>query len=367
MSGVSTSGVRTSGVSTSGVGISGAGNTGLGTSASPASASDVWKQAGQYDYRKVIRLAAPGGSLRHAWQIIDYVDVHGNQRADLRFEVILSDDVDGASPSLVGFGFDKNGPLSVWPFWLLSGQPTDAPLQLVPARTAEDLKQFALGLQALSTSDWKLLQCLCDLMLSQYAALSRVDRQMMTWLTGLQRFAKLLSTWPATLRFDAVTIQRVVQQGDYSHLSLSLGNVMTPRGIFPGWDFRLATVAADGVFDANPRLEFGRGGGNESVFERWFVESRNAFGENLELRFTKQDQLLDLPLIWHRLTDADRRLMGQLVEQLPQIVARVAEQSASVILQKMGQDGLRIFEGFKQAAFTMRLCWRTQLGTSWEC
>lgn len=335
------------------------------SSASISSTRDAWKHPGYCDYRKVIRLAVQSDPRRHGWQIIDYVDVHGNQRADLRFELILADEGAG-SGALVGFGFDRDGPLSVWPFWLQTDQPSDSMLWLVPERSSKGVQQLALRLQALSTSDWHLLRSLCDLMMAQYAALSRIDRRMRNWLAGLERFAKLLASWPATLRFDGVAIQRVVQQGDYAHLSLALTNVVTARGRFSSWDFRLATVATHGVFDANPRLEFGRGA-SESVFERWFAESQNAFGDNLEVRFARQEQLVDLPLVWHRLTDSDRRLVGQLVEQLPQIVARVAVQSSALILQRMGEQGQQLFEGFKQLALTMRSCWRTQLGTAWEC
>jgi len=324
-----------------------------GTQATHAPLKDANQQC---HYSNIHHQESPADSRRHRWQITNYVDIHGNQRESLRFELILSDanvDSDG-SGGLVGFQFVNDGSLSVWPSWLLSGLPSDASLRLVPDRSQDGLQQLAHGLQALSTSDWHLLKCLCDLMVTQYAALVQGDQQMLVWLNGLKRFAKLLEGWPATIRLDSVVIKSVVQQGAYAHLGLSLSNVMTSRGVFETWDFRLATVAANGVFDANPRLEFGRGT-SQHVFEKWFVESRNAFGDNLEVRFTKQDQLVDLPLVWNRLTDTDRQLVGQLVEQLPQILARVTQPSSSGSLQGLEQEGMALFDGFKQVAHTMRL------------
>ena len=318
-------------------------------------------------YSNIHHHVSPADPSLHRWHITNYVDIHGNQHGDLRFELILSDvevGSDGAG-GLVGFQFVNDGCLSVWPSWLLSGLAPDAPLRLVPDRSQDGLQQLAQGLQALSMSDWHLLKCLCDLMVSHYADLVQGDQQMLVWLNGLKRFAKLLDGWPASLRMDRAVIQSVVQQGAYAHLSLSLLNMMTSRGIFEAWDFRLATVAANGVFDANPRLEFGRGT-SQTVFEKWFVESRNAFGDNLEVRFTKQDQLVDLPLVWNRLTDTDRQLVGQLVELLPQILERVTQPSSPDSLQDLEQEGMGLFDGFKQVAHTMRLCWRTQLGTAWE-
>ena len=313
------------------------------------------------------RLVSPADPSRHRWHITNYVDIHGNPHGDLRFELMLSDASIGSDGTggLVGFVFVNDGSLSVWPSWLLADQPSDAPLRLVPERSQDGLQQLAHGLQALSMSDWRLLRCLCDLMVAQYADLVQGDQQMLVWLNGLRRFAKLLDGWPASLRLDRAVIQSVVQQGAYAHLGLSLSNVMTRRGIFETWDFRLATVAANGVFDANPRLEFGRGT-SQNVFEKWFVESSNVFGDNLEVRFTRQDQLVDLPLVWNRLTDTDRQLVGQLVEQLPQILARVAQPSWSKSLLDLDQEVMGLLDGFKQVAHTMRLCWRTQLGTAWE-
>ena len=336
--------------------------------ASTQTANAPLKHADQQShYSNIHHQESPADPRRHRWQITNYLDIHGNQRGDLRVELILSDanvGSDGAG-GLVGFEFVNDGSLSVWPSWLLADQPSDAPLRLVLERSEDGLLQLAHGLQALSTSDWQLLKCLCDLMVAQYAALEQRDQRMLVWSNGLKRFAKLLEGWPATMRLGSVAIHNVVQQGAYAHLSLSLSNVMTSRGIFESWDFRLATVVANGVFDANPRLEFGRGT-SEKVFEKWFIESRNAFGDNLEVRFTKQDQLVDLPLVWNRLTDTDRRLVGQLVEQLPQILARVTLSSSSESLQDLGQEAMALFDGFKQVAHTMRLSWRTQLGTAWE-
>ncbi|UOD51419.1 hypothetical protein [Orrella daihaiensis] len=315
-----------------------------------------WKYPGQYDYRSIDKLIEQSSANHHCWQIDDYVDIHGNRRASLRFDVISAD---GA----LGFGFTNNGSLSAWPYWLSQPPGTDQQLRLVPPKAKEHLDAFMLGLQSLSTSDWRMLKTLCDLMISQYAVLMMVDRQWVSWFKGLQQLAKLLAAVPTTLRFDRVDVTRVVQQEGYAHLGLSLSNVMTGRGTFEGWEFHLATVQANGVFDANPRLEFGRGRG-ETVFERWFVESSNAFGDKLEVRFAKQDQLVDLPLVMVRLTDADRQVIAQLVEQLPLIVSRASTQSAPALVTKLGQEGLKLFGPFSQVAQTMRSIWRLQVGAA---
>lgn len=337
--------------------------------------SSGWKYPGQYDYRQIVRIAG-SNDHRDVWQIEDYVDVHGNRRPVLRFEVISSD-------GRLGFGFVNNGTLAAWPTWLVSGQAggsqaseskttdlrttklltSELELRFVPPSNEQPLEAFMKALQSLSTSDWQLLKTLCDLMLTQYAILMMHDRQLISWFKGLQHYAKLLAAVPRALRFDGVGITRIVRQDSYAHLGLTLRNVLTERGRFDTWEFQLATVQDNGTFDANPRLEFSRGRG-ETAFERWFVESSNAFGDKLEVRFAKQDQLVDLPLVMVRLTDADRRLIAQLIDQLPNIVAIAATQARPLIAEKLGQEGLKAFESFKQVAITMRSIWQFQLGAA---
>jgi hypothetical protein len=211
------------------------------------------------------------------------------------------------------------------------------------------------------------------------------------WLKGLQQFATLLEKLPPVLRFDSVSVTSSAEEGDYAHLVLSLSNVVTERGAFPEFQFRVATVSSGEVFDANPRLEFPRRTG-EDVFEHWFVESSNAFGENLEIRFAKQDSLVDLPLITARLKDADRQLVAQLIERLPAVMLKIkhhanqvkdqnavnAEDAHTHQAQSGGQTNKRLNEpvtlapavgslsekdldNWLQVSNTMRSIWRAQV------
>jgi hypothetical protein len=206
------------------------------------------------------------------------------------------------------------------------------------------------------------------------------------WLAGLRQFAQILQNLPVTLRFDTVKVVNRAQEGDYAHLVLALSNLVTERGTYPELQFRLATVSSGGVFDANPRLEFPRQTG-EAVFERWFVESTNAFGENLEVRFAKQDSLVDLPLITAKLKESDARLIGQIVERLPAVMQGVkgcvgsdkagdkqvaesfseysdisnANQPAISLSPAVGRLSTNELAKWEQLALTMRKIWHAQV------
>jgi hypothetical protein len=83
-----------------------------------------WKYPGQYDYRSIDKMTEQSGASHHSWQIDDYVDVYGNRRACLRFDVISADGV-------LGFEFTNDRALSVWPYWLTQPPGTEGRLRLI--------------------------------------------------------------------------------------------------------------------------------------------------------------------------------------------------------------------------------------------
>jgi hypothetical protein len=389
------------------------------------------RYSGLCDYKDVQWLAEQSDEKRHVWQIKDYIDASGRMLETLRFEVLTRE-------GFVGFGFKRNDAvLSFWPLALGgvgrvggangagtgqsdtgSAHSTESSerFEVIAGRSPEALIAFAGALDALSAADWSFLNTLVDLMIEQYqsmvdggqeevenwietdiAVISATDKSHASaidnpsqWLAGLEQFSAILQNIPLALRFDEVKVVSCTQEGDYAHMVLSLSNLVTERGSYPAFEFRVATVSAAGVFDANPRLEFPRRTG-EDVFERWFVESTNAFGENLEVRFAKQDSLVDLPLITAKLKEADAKLVAQVVERLPSIITKVRDfvasggkaqtygfdnddvssdgisgasnpKTASVLLSpSVGRLSVDELAKWEQVAATMRGIWQTQV------
>lgn len=326
---------------------------------------------GLCDYKGIEWLEADSDEDRHVWQITDFVDASGREMASLRFEILSQD-------GFVGFGFRReDGALLYWPkantAMVESANKKDtnqknnnqktnqndsaipARLDLVAGRSAQALEKFATGLESLSTADWGFLSTLTELMVEQYEQWAQEqksdqsdigsdtqsgaqeDNPIVPWLNGLKQFAQVLESLPTVLRFDGIRVISSVDEGDYAHLALVLNNVSTDSGVHPEFEFRVATVSSGSVFDANPRLEFPRRTG-EDVFERWFVESSNAFGENLEIRFAKDGSLVDLPLLL-RVAESDKQFMTQLIDRLPGVISTlVAGRVAGAVHNERSAD-----------------------------
>jgi predicted nucleic acid-binding Zn-ribbon protein len=216
--------------------------------------------------------------------------------------------------------------------WPEGADPEHADIIPVANNSAEAATCAAM-LRSLSTSDWNMLKGiapLCRKILTQAAqdVISISSKTIKAHVTGLTNLDQLLQRFPAALRFDAVNLEAEHKTEGYEHLSLNLKNLAIGDNPCGDFTFRLAcaNVAAE-AFGTDPRLQFPAAEGQQ-VFESWFEESCDELGSRLELRFALPDAI-DLDVLT-RLSEADRKTLQRLVNNLPSILRMVEEQGDAI-------------------------------------
>jgi len=149
---------------------------------------------------------------------------------------------------------------------------------------------------------------------------------------------KILTDFPAKLRFDQVSLKREQVNPDYEHLWLRLENVSLDGKRWPEFEVRLscAHVSPD-HFGYFPKLEF-PAGASQAPFENWFVEATDDFGVKLELRFALPD-MLDMK-VWWRIVPKDRAFILALIDRLPMMLEALRGQG--IKLRRDWQDWIQM-------------------------
>lgn len=137
-------------------------------------------------------------------------------------------------------------------------------------------------------------------------------------LAGLDAFKHLSSRTQSTFRYDQVRLKRATVNDDYEHLWLEFDHVC--YGQFRLRHFECRIACAELItkrFGSFPKLEFPRLDSQQSLTS-WYAESRDDFGDKLELRFAPP-ALFDVE-VWGRLKHKDQGLILSLLERLPTIL-----------------------------------------------
>lgn len=249
------------------------------------------------DYRSLDLLEQDSANGRTAWRFTD-LNAAGRAFAELRFDIVVADGV-------AAFAFARDG------------QAPGAPEPLA----------------ALGTADWMLLPTLCRVLdeslqapSGSVAQLGEAQRNALR--EALAALLALIKAAPAMLRFDHVALKREQVNPDYEHLWLQLGNLSLGDKRWSEFEFRLSCAnVRPGKFGAHPKLEFPSEAG-AVLFDSWFVESYDDFGEKLELRFALPEAM-DMS-VWEQLSQADRDMMKRLIAILPRALARLEESKPSL-------------------------------------
>lgn len=242
------------------------------------------------DYRSLELLGNDGDSGRTSWRFID-LNAAGRAFPELRFDTIISNGV-----AAVAFARDGGAPSAPEP------------------------------LEALGTADWLLLPTLCrvldDALQAPSASVAQLDVPQRTALReALAALQEAIGRMPAVLRFDRIALKREQVNPDYEHLWLQLGNLSLGDKRWSEFEFRLSCAnVRPGKFGAYPKLEFPSEAG-AVLFDSWFAESYDDFGEKLELRFALPEAM-DTS-VWDQLSQADRDMMTRLIALLPRMLARL--------------------------------------------
>jgi len=137
-------------------------------------------------------------------------------------------------------------------------------------------------------------------------------------LAGLDAFKHLSSRTQSTFRYDQVRLKRATVNDDYEHLWLEFDHVCFGQFRLRHFECRIACAELISKrFGRFPKLEFPRLDSQQSLTS-WYAESRDDFGDKLELRFAPP-ALFDLE-VWGRLKHEDQGLILSLLERLPTIL-----------------------------------------------
>lgn len=258
-----------------------------------------------------------------SWRIKN-LNAVGRNWPQLEFKTTLENDTAGY---LLARQPEATSLLAHWPV-CAAEQPE---LLLIPVGTQQNGAQRLESLRQLATSDWTLLQTLTRLLLTQadFAASPAAA-------PGLQKLSNVLGQFPATLRFDTVSLKREQVNPDYEHLWLCLHNLSFAGKHWPEFEFRLSCAGVrPKTFGRNPKLEFPEHTGQQP-FAAWFDESFDDFGAKLELRFALPDAM-DMAL-WQRLPPADHAFIAALLGRMPAILKTL--QAAGRKIKRNWEDWL---------------------------
>jgi len=178
--------------------------------------------------------------------------------------------------------------------------------------TRENVKNEALS--ELSTSDWKLLQRIIDVMLSLTADPTALDLpaniSRHNLMQGLKKFITMIRSWPSVLRYDEIKLSSIQEIPGYEALSISLADASLGKLHWPSIEYRLATAdILPQEFGKNPRIEFPES--MSSVLENWFIETSDDRGSRLELRFA-HPQDMDVT-VWNQISFTDQILIAGII------------------------------------------------------
>lgn len=316
-------------------------------------AEDKWQQMMRrnpdyYEYESLeLRSADNADQAMPRWCFTD-LHVAGRSFAQLELATVLEQGITGLVFSREP---EPAGALLRWP---LVADEQDQ-LSVIPVAQEHNRQQRVETLFDLAASDWQLMTALAGVMAKelgnsqspaqQYFA-SHQSAQLAPVQAGLGRFREILDAFPATFRFDSLSLKHEQVNPGYEHLWLRCENASYGSQHWPVFEFRLAcaNVTPDS-FGNDPKLEFPQAN-DASPLSGWFAESQDNFGAKLELRFALPDAM-DVE-VWKRLPLADQQFIAALMNRLPAMLQTLQQLQPS--LQRpwaqwitMSRDMARIF------------------------
>ena len=250
---------------------------------------------------------------------------------------------------IAGFVFKKErdgtSPLMVWP----KTRNDQSEVICIPTGTPDNVQQRAELLKTLSTSDWRLVRLLPEVLgkaLKQNPSVEAAnDREL---LQALHKTNDILQKHiPPRLRFDKIELINTLTRPGYENLSFRLSHLSYAKRLYPEFEFRLGCANVLGNrFGSDPKLEFPLLNGKPQ-FESWFAESEDEFGPKLEIRFALPDAM-DLK-VWNMIKSPDQKLISNIVSLLKELIEKSLSESKQITRSYrewvlMAEDLERIFK-----------------------
>lgn len=262
-----------------------------------------------FDYDAIeVNPKSPGADILH-WRIQGLASANVN-RDLVEFESFIE-------AGVLGIRFhNKNDPakatLSQWP----KVAESQSQIEFIPVGQREVKTQRAKILRNLSGSDWELLRLLSKVIGQA------VKKQLVTlgsdydFIAALNKLKNALDHLPNVLRYDFVTLKQNQVNPDYEHLWFEFNNMSFGNNFWPKFEIRLgaANIEPHG-FTVHPKIEIPLINGTAKPFGSWFPETKDDFGEKLEIRFDLKMNLID-QRVWQLLSDEDQKLVIASVQNL---------------------------------------------------
>jgi len=133
-------------------------------------------------------------------------------------------------------------------------------------------------------------------------------------MAGFDRFLGVIAIFPASLRYDRITLEKENCSEDCERLQIAIENMSYGEFQCPSFEFRLSCAGLQASdFGSHPRLEFPAD--MRTVLKSWLDCSDAPNDPRLELRFALPDAM-DLD-VWRKLSQEDAGLILMLVQHLP--------------------------------------------------
>jgi hypothetical protein len=265
-----------------------------------------------------------GDQLKTKWQVVG-LDTGKRFIPSVLFSTILED-------TALGFCFSRPeasaSGLVRWPSILVTS--TDMVLSPVGDATTGPIR--AETWLSLSTSDLEIVTALVvslELELSAGRVQAQFGQSHSNQIAnGLAAFRRFSNEANSPFRYDQVRLKRVTVNDDYEHLWIEFENVSYQNARFAHFEVRVAcSELISKRFGSFPKLEFPRLE-IQTPLGSWYAESRDEFGEKLELRFASPN-LFDVE-VWQKLSIDDHGFIVSLLERLPTILRELDLERASL-------------------------------------
>lgn len=271
--------------------------------------------------------------------IVRGLEGHGFSKDYLEFDTFIES-------GILGIRFNKTNSrdeptLKNWPA-SCKGETIDC----IPAGRGNVMRQRALALRELSTSDWKLLNTLPQLIKQHLKDTSLDAKLCATVADSTSKFLVSIKALPHTIRYDAITLKSNKVNPDYEHLWIELQDASFGKYNWPKFEFRLGAASiVHNKFSDLPKLEIPKIDERIIPFNSWFEESHDDFGGKFELRFDIKKEIFDV-ITWNNLDDNDQSLIESLTGSL--VTALSCLEKENIELSRNWQDWIKLAEGVRK-------------------
>jgi hypothetical protein len=150
------------------------------------------------------------------------------------------------------------------------------------------------------------------------------------WSPFIRDLISGFKSLPMVVRYDEIRLKRELKNVDYEHLWLVLHNLNVGSECWDKFEIRVsaANIQKNG-FSRYPKFEIPLIDGKNKPFASWFPESADEWGQKFELRFSLDNDSLDLSVL-KKMTTHDRLLILKILYAIPQMLQRLEVEKVAI-------------------------------------